>query len=347
MRNRKDPKIEVNIDRFDFTEVEESMVAYEDMYISSEVYLSKVLIGNNGLIAFLPVEKEPTDNKELKEIISQIENFFGISRYLYIVFVSEDRAWFSYSLKEFHEIEDMEDFLIHILEVSIYQNCSALDVENHFDDYMSIELDVEEDLQKRWNKPNITESVLDAIFEKCEWISGRERPSDTVYEDNSGQIWVLKNSDIQIGPVNTGLIGKKKWFRLSHIPADKAAFYTAFGGWMGFHQFLFGNMAQGFLYLITCGFGGILPAMDIFLMLMGNFSYTDISYEDTGNGNYKQINEKVFLERPANKVKYVILMIISVLIGLSASAFIYSKVLRYLSIGMGMLGTSIEKSGMF
>lgn len=91
---------------------------------------------------------------------------------------------------------------------------------------------------------------------------------------------------------------EKQWYKVSDISPDTMYRKTALFGCLGYHKFVTGNYMMGFLYLITGGFLGIATLWDMFVMMRGNYSYTDIQYETQGNKVLGRVKEKIYLGRP-------------------------------------------------
>lgn len=188
--------------------------------------------------------------------------------------------------------------------------------------------------------PNLNRDLLQDVLNRIEELNGKGRPSDRMRTDASGTEWVLRDSDVKIAGVSTGLIGRKSWFRVSEMPTEKVILSAVFGGCLGLHQFLLGNFMQGFFYLLTCGFGGILPAVDILLMVLGVFHYEETSYFETGKeGRLERRRARVYLKKPETWFPWMAFVGVSLVVGLCAVRFLYRPLLENLGIGLGYLGS--------
>ena len=111
------------------------------------------------------------------------------------------------------------------------------------------------------------------------------------------------------------------------MDSDKLALCTVFAGSIGLHKFMTGEIMQGFAYLLTSGFGGILPALDILSMFFGTYSYNEVSYYQNEDGITRE-KEKVYMRKNKGILKGILYITVSLIIGFLVTYFIYSKVLE-------------------
>lgn len=342
-----DPNIAVGLDGEGYGDLLYNMLEYENIYFSRNAFAAKLYIGENGLFLLIPTSASelPGDGKEkvrLKKILGETKEALGLEMYIYPVFVGEQDAWYWTGTGEPLEIGDLPLFLAWLHEESCYGKLSPADAA-----WKAKEMSGPGIL---WGEgdgnaapvpiPNLNRDFLQDVLNRIEERNGKGRPSDKIRVDASGTEWVLRDSDVKVAGISTGLIGRKAWFRVSEMPAEKVILSAAFGGCLGVHQFLLGNFLQGFLYLLTCGFGGMLPAVDILLMVLGAFHYEETSYFETGEEKrLEQCKARVYLRKPERLSPWMAFVAVSLAVGLCAVRFLYRPLLRCLGIGLGYLGS--------
>ncbi len=344
-----DLNIPVGLDGESFGDLLYNMLEYENIYFSRNAFAAKLYIGENGL--FLLVSTSASDLQEdekekvrLKRMLGEIKEVLGLEMYLYPVFVGGHAAWYWTGMGEAVEIEDLSEFLLGLQEASCYGKLSPTDIVGKVKEVSGLEMahrEVDADGNRTvFPIPNLNRDLLQDVLNRIEELKGRGRLSDRIRIDASGTEWVLRDSDVKIAGFSTGLIGRKVWFRVSEVPTEKVILSAVFGGWLGLHQFLLGNFMQGFFYLLTCGFGGILPAVDILLMVLGVFHYEETSYFESGEeGRLERRRARVYLKKPETWFHWMAFVGVSLVIGLCAVRFLYRPLLEYLGIGLGYLGS--------
>jgi len=344
-----DPNIAVGLDSESYGDLLYDMLAYENIYFTKNAFATKLYVGENGLFLLIPTsaldlhgdEKEKT---RLKKMLGEIKEVLGLEMYLYPVFVGECAAWYWTGMGEPVEIEDLPLFLAWLHEVSCYEKLSPMDVAGKVKEISELEIPHGE-RNANGNAasvpiPNLNRDLLQEVLNRIEELNGKGRPSGRIRTDASGTEWVLRDSDVKVAGINTGLIGRKAWFRVSGMPTEKVILSAVFGGCLGVHQFLLGNFMQGIFYLLTCGFGGILPAVDVLLMVLGAFHYEETSYFEIGDeGRLERRRARVYLRKPEKLFPWVVFVGISLAVGLCAVCFLYRPLLEYLGIGLGYLGS--------
>ena len=154
----------------------------------------------------------------------------------------------------------------------------------------------------------------------------RNDPDEITWED--GRTYVKRYESIRLGPIDTGLAGKQRWFPVAELDTDHLVMEAAFGGWLGLHRFSQGEIGTGLLYILTCGCVGILPAMDILQYICGSMCLYMVDY--TGEGNLIRQKEKMYLRKPVHTARAIICLFISVAVGVLAWKLLYQGLGGYL-----------------
>lgn len=343
-----DPNIPVGLDGESYGDLLYNMLEYENIYFSKTAFAAKLYVGENGLFLLIPTSALDLSGNEkekvrLKKVLGEVREVLGLEMYLYPVFVGEYAAWYWTGMGEPVEIEDLPMFLSWLYEASCYEKLSPINIAEKVKEISGLGLSQGEDAGRGetiTSFPNLNKDLLQDALNRIEELNGKGQPSDRIRIDASGTEWVLRDSDVKIAGFSTGLIGRKAWFRVSDVPTEKVILSAVFGGCLGLHQFLLGNFMQGFFYLLTCGFGGILPAVDILLMVLGVFHYEETSYFETGEeGRLERRRARVYLKKPKNWFPWMAFVGVSLAVGLCAVRFLYRPLLEYLGIGLGYLGS--------
>lgn len=344
-----DPNIPVGLDGESYGDLLYNMLEYENIYFSRSAFAAKLYVGENGLFLLVPtsaldLSEDEKEKVRLKKVLGEIKEMLGLEMYLYPVFVGEHAAWYWTGTGETTEIENLPVFLSELQEASCYESLSPSDIAGKVKEVSVLGMPHKErdtdGIVTAIPIPNLNRDLLQDVLNRIEELNGKGRPSDKTRTDASGTEWVLRDSDVKIVGVSTGLIGRKAWFRVSEMPTEKVILSAVLGGCLGLHQFLLGNFMQGFFYLLTCGFGGILPAVDIFLMVLGTFHYEETSYFETGEeGRLERRRARVYLRKPEKLFPWMAFMGVSLVVGLCVVRFIYRPLLEYLGIGLGYLGS--------
>lgn len=345
----KDPDIPVGLDGEGYGDLLYNMLEYENIYFTKNAFAAKLYIGENGLFLLVPTSASelPGNEKEkvrLKRVLGEIREALGLEMYLYPMFIGEHAAWYWTGIGEPVEVGNLPLFLAWLHEASCYGKLSPMDVSRKAKELsepgmLRGERDADGDAAPVLI-PNLNRDLLQDVLNRIEERNGKGRPSDKIRVDASGTEWVLRDSDVKVAGISIGLIGRKAWFRVSEMPTEKAILSAAFCGCLGLHQFLLGNFLQGFLYLLTCGFGGMLPAVDILLMVLGAFHYEETSYFETGEEKrLERCKARVYLRKPERPFPWMAFVAVSLAVGLCAVHFLYRPLLRYLGIGLGYLGS--------
>ena len=152
------------------------------------------------------------------------------------------------------------------------------------------------------------------IKEHVNSFRNRDDPDELVFED--GSAYVKRYETIRLGPLDTGLAGRQRWFPVAEEDTDLLVLKAALGGWFGLHRFSQGEISTGLLYALTCGCVGILPAMDIVQYLTGSMHFYRVDYIEDGTLSRKK--EKVYLRKPVHKRLAVICIFLAIATGLLA-----------------------------
>lgn len=348
-KRETDPNIPVGLDGESFGDLLYNMLEYENIYFSRSAFAAKLYVGENGLFLLIPTSALDLSGNEkekvrLKKVLGEVKEVLGSEMYLYPVFVGEYAAWYWTGMGEVVEIEDLPVFLAGLHEVSCYGRLSPIDITGKVKEVSALGMPHRERNTDGKGTvfpiPNLNRDLLQDVLNRIEELNGKGRPSDRIRIDASGTEWVLRDSDVKIAGFSTGLIGRKEWFRVSEMPTEKVILSAVFGGCLGLHQILLGNFLQGFFYLLTCGSGGILPAVDILLMVLGAFHYEETSYFETEKeGTLERRRARVYLKKPETNFPWMAFVGVSLAVGLCAVRFLYRPLLEYLGIGLGYLGS--------
>lgn|GEM_PF-2350607 len=298
-RNRGDPRIEIELDMERIMEiVGDETEIFENLYLTRELYLSLALISGKGVFVIVPYRDQPDAAKG-----REIRRCLGIcaANSCIAFFNGADTFVLSWNGMELTAAgEDLYE-LIH----EFYQKTHGISAEG-------------------WQGLRMLDrDSADRICEILAPLENKERPETDRDEmiDEDGQLYVKRYESIGIGPINTGLAGRQRWFPLSDINTDILVAKAAFGGWFGWHRFSQGEIGTGLLYALTCGCVGILPAFDIVQYLTGSMYFHAVRY--TGEKEVIRQKEKVYVRKPGHKGLAIAGIFCSILFGLAAWRVLY------------------------
>ena len=323
---RKNENKNMEMDTLDMELSElESMLSYQNIYFSKNSFVKRIYVGENGLFLVIPlVDDEFGKNEKMRcrKVMRDIREELGLNLYLYPIFVGEEKIYYSFDVSELVELGcSLDFFLEQLYEYTSENRTDPKKVEEN----MTVVLSYESTKKKKICV--LDENILEHIFTVLSFLEDNDKPLDDVRYDEDGTEYILRDTDIMIGHINTGLVGKKEWFRVSDMDSDKLALCTVFAGSIGLHKFMTGEIMQGFAYLLTSGFGGILPALDILSMFFGTYSYNEVSYYQNEDGITRE-KEKVYMRKNKGILKGILYITVSLIIGFLVTYFIYSKVLE-------------------
>ncbi len=130
---------------------------------------------------------------------------------------------------------------------------------------------------------------------------GVEKGNEAYETDSYGQEWVLKDEAIKVMGFETGLVGKKVWYRVSDLDENKMFWLTSILGALGIHKLLTGNIRAFIEYLLTCGGFGVFTVLDVLQFLTGSAGFDEVTYFEDENARLKKNKERVFLRPLQNR----------------------------------------------
>lgn len=333
----------------------EEMVEYSDLYVSKNTFVKKLYVGQNGIIAMIPLKEDnldtnETEQKRCRACLEEIYECLGLHLYVYPIFTGQEKCFVLGSKDNFEniaEIDEPYEFVNQLCKYTYENPTYPSDVPSLVDDIYSFEPSepyVDEDGEEVEVpiKVVLDNNTINRILVEATYLEGNERPQDNVRFDEDGTQYILRDSSVRIGiescSVDTGLVGKKKWFRLSEENPKKYAIAATVLGWLGAHKFLHGDVRNGLFYLVTFGFLGVMPAVDLLLLFAGNYTYNDVFYEDTVHGQ-KRTCEKVYMKKAGNLLVGIACILASLIIGYLVTEFIYKDLLEMV---LSLAGTALE-----
>ena len=69
------------------------------------------------------------------------------------------------------------------------------------------------------------------IKELVNSFRNRDDPDEMVFED--GSAYVKRYENVRLGPLDTGLAGRQRWFSVAEEDTDLLVLKAALGGWFG------------------------------------------------------------------------------------------------------------------
>lgn len=320
------------------------MVLYEDVYFTKDSFAKQVYLGTNGVFLVIPLltdelEADGAEQKRIEKILEEIYGVLQLHLYVYPVLVGEERSFYMHDLEHLVELEEPGAFLADLYHYTLEHKLEPSKVPEQYSEikgYVS-------GTKKRVSV--LDERTLERLMEIITPLEGIERPCDAVRYEADGTKYIQRDSDLKIGQINTGLIGRKLWYRVSEVLPEKFACYIALGGTIGLHKFMIGEFGQGFLYLLTSGFGGILPVLDLISLFIGDYSYQEITYYQMEH-EIQRRKEKVYVERCHGLLKFLIAGGITLLAGMVWTHFVYAKVLELVIQFIAEVGVEIAEKSM-
>lgn len=336
----------------------EEMVEYSDMYFSRNTFVKKMYVGQNGVILVIPLKEDDlctneAEQKRCRACLEEIYECLGLHLYIYPVLAGQEKCFVLGSADNFDNIAEIDEPYEFADQLSkyTYENLTRpSDIPKLVDAIYQFEptepyVTKEGELIEASLKVALDINTVERIMTVVTYMEGNERPQDAIKYDEYGNMLVLRDSDLRIGPVDTGLIGKKKWFRISDEEPKKYAIAATLFGWAGIHRFLHGDMKNFALYLATFGFAGILPAADLLAMFTGNYSFKDITYEETNLGLKRNV-ERIYLQKAGSIVVGLVCILVSLGLGFVLTKYGYTKILSGLMNLVGQVLTSATQTKM-
>lgn len=308
----------------------EDMALFKNLYFSENTFVKYLFLGTNGVFLMIPCKDAFTENeaeqKRCKEAILEIKEALGLSQYVYPILAGNERSFYIGNTSKVVELNSMYDFL-HKLYLHTTTTKTRPDL-------------ITEEIEERTGDGTVLdENTIERLIKVLVPMEENERPGGMVRTDADGTEYVLKDSELMIGKINTGLVGKKKWFRISEVHTPSVLYMTMLGGCLGLHKFVTTEYTQAWLYILTGGFGGLLPALDVLGMVLGNYHYYEVTYYENSNGNLTREKETVYLRKYSHKWQGIVCIAVALLIGVLYTKFVYSGLLELLINVLVELGT--------
>lgn len=341
----------------------EEMVEYSDMYFSKNTFVKKLYVGQNGVIVVVPLKEDDLDTNESEQrrcraCLEEIYECLGLHLYVYPILAGQNRCFILGSIDNFENIAEVDEpyeFANLLCKYTCENPTYPSDVPKLVGDIYSfqpVEPIVDEDGEeveapiKAVLDSNTVERVMTAVT----YMEGNERPQDNVKFDEDGTQYILRNAAVKVGvdrfKIDTGLVGKKKWFRLSEEDPKKYAIAATLLGWLGGHKFLHGDVKNGLFYLVTFGFLGIMPAVDLLMLFTGTYTYNDVFYEDTAHGQ-KRTCEKVYIGKAGSILVGIGCILVCLGIGYLTTTLLYTRILQAVVELLGKAAEGILTKGSF
>ncbi|MCR5093011.1 MAG: TM2 domain-containing protein [Lachnospiraceae bacterium] len=283
---RKDPRVETGLDTEWFEETYAGRAAvYENIYLNDHVFLKLAIVSSTGLAAIIPYEE-----KADASIGNEVRYLLGVDA-------------------------SSSDIVFHADEISLKLSADGTKLIPVADIYSYFH----EKLRKTEEGIRVLdEQSVTRLQGRLEALENAEPPVTDADEiiDRDGSLYVRRYSPVMLGNLDTGLAGKKQWYPVADDDTDTLVSMAAFGGWFGLHRFAQGEIAEGILYLITCGCVGILPALDIVQYLTGSMFIHRVEYMD--DGELTRVRTRLFLKKPVNKAWAIACIPIAVIISMIA-----------------------------
>ena len=320
------------------------MILYEDVYFTKDAFAKQVYLGANGVFLVIPLVTDElvADEVEQTRIEKVLEEIYGVLQlhlYVYPALVGEERSFYMHDLEHLVELEEPGAFLTDLYHYTLEHKLEPSKVTEQYSEIKGYVSGTKKCVSV------LDERTLERLIEIMTPLEGIERPCDAVRYEADGTKYIQRDSDLKIGQINTGLIGRKQWYRVSEVLPEKFACYIALGGTIGLHKFMTGEFRQGFLYLLTSGFGGILPVLDLISLFIGDYSYQEITYYQMEH-EIQCRKEKVYVERCHGLFKFLIAGGITLLVGMVWTHFVYAKVLELVIQFITEVGVEIAEKSM-
>ncbi len=161
--------------------------------------------------------------------------------------------------------------------------------------------------------------------------------------DEYGQEWVLKDASIKLNWIDTGLVGGRKWFRISDEDETTMFWVTSILGPLGIHKIMKGNIAACIFYLITCGGFGVLTILDVLQFLTGSAGYETIEYYEDDNGVCHRQKERVFFKELENKWIVLIGLCCAVLVTFVLAQLAYRPIMMGMAERLGGMSVNMNQ----
>lgn len=167
--------------------------------------------------------------------------------------------------------------------------------------------------------------------------------------DEDGKRYVKRVEPVHMGILPITMSYREFWFPCSDRDSDAQYLKTVLFGWFGYHRFGEGKWLIGLFYLCTCGCFGVFYLYDLLEMILGNYWYTKVTYEEGEEGIVRQ-KRKFYYAPLQKKRRAFLLLMMAVLLCLFLIYFLYGPLIqRVLTlcatiIDQGTIGDSIRDS---
>lgn len=316
------------------------MACFQELYFSQNCFVKYLYVGSNGIFALLPCQdelKECVEEQErCRKALADMKEALGLALYIYSVFAGAERSY--YAPDPFHpvELEDTEQFLNGLYHYTHVKKTRPEQIAEAMEQLLLLSEAYEEEDTVSVLDENTLERILQVVVP----MEGNDYPEDAVRRDEDGTEYILRDSDVMIGKINTGLVGKKEWYRLSDISPEVVLYSAVLGGCLGLHKLFTREYLHMALYIITGGFGGILPAVDVLSIYAGSYSYKEVNYYQEPNGTISKRQEKVYLRRATGIIRGIACVAAALVLGQLYVKFVYSGLLELVIALVTELGTS-------
>lgn len=325
----------------------EEMVEYSDLYFSSNSFAKKMYVGINGIIIIIPLsadnlEEDKKEQKRCSQCLFDIKEVIGLNYYIYPIFTGKEKCFYASDMEEFLDIIEVGnpyEFADKLCKYTCENTTKPNEISKLINEIMDFEAS-EEDIPI---KAALDTNTIYRVMEIVTYYEGNERPEDNIKYDEDGNQYVLREGSVYLGPIDTGLISKKKWFRVSEENPQKYVIAATFFGWAGIHKFLQGDISNFLLYLVTFGFLGILPAVDLLSMFSGNYSFKDVTYEETERGLKRNV-ERIYLKKAGFIGIGFICIFISLCLGYFLTRYGYINLLNCIMNFIGQTISSVTQA---
>jgi TM2 domain-containing membrane protein YozV len=223
----------------------------------------------------------------------------------------------------------------HMIPECVRHKYHFKEIEDYFENVYE-PLENEEDENDLYIRPLVSNSKLEEIDEILQNIE--EEP---VIE---GKYMIYPDGSMRVKKfVSQGLVGGSEVsFPCCDEPTEKTFWCTALFGWLGFHKFLHGKWGQGLLYLVTCGFMGILPLFDLLSMIIGDYHYTDVNYDMGLDRKINKTAQRIYFRPLQKKWLGILGLVLAIGVAFIAFNFIYQPVIAMLGDLFAMLAENLN-----
>lgn len=317
-------KILSNINMPELPTIDIADMEYLDhIWINSKIYIDRIYLGQNGIIVVLPLPRTRAEKFEItkKEIMESLKLY----QHIYFVYANEDNAIYVSGQDDQQVIEDVDEFVTALALATSKERLSPDQI--IVDDVLDfIPDETTEDVTV------IDIKTIERLAEQLVPLENNERPDDNIVIDEYGNKYIKKDStyklNVGITSIDTGLLNKEVLYPIADIEPMIMTYLAALGGCFGLHKFKTGNKMAGLMYLLTCGFGGFLAAIDTLLITFGGYYFDHIIFTPNGTkdrwgiDNCDKKDTRLYIDKGNPKIG-IPLAIIALVIGMVLVRAIY------------------------